>query len=400
MPVPVVEFSDERLANGLRLIVAEDHLAPVVAVNVWYDVGSKHEEPGKTGFAHLFEHVMFQGSRTWARRSTWRWCRPPAARSTARPGWTGPTTSRRCRRTSWSSRLWLEADRMGDAPRRAEPGEPRQPARGREEREALELRQPAVRVVEREAPRPPVPRGPPVPPPHDRLDGGPRRRVARRRQGVLRARTTRPTTRSCRVVGDCDRERGPRAAPSSTSARSRPTRRSRRCRDMSLPPLLGARDPRDRRGPRPAAARLHRVPGAGVRRPPPRRARPRLAAPRRRQGQPSPPPPRPRRAAGPGRRGVHAPASSAARRCASAGRRSGPASTSTTVEAAYLEELEKLAAEAPTDDELDRAKALTEADELGALAARRGARRPAVDVRDPVRRPGAHQHAPAALPRR
>ncbi len=61
MPDPV-RFTDERLPNGLRLIVAEDHLAPVVAVNVWYDVGSKHERPGKTGFAHLFEHVMFQGS--------------------------------------------------------------------------------------------------------------------------------------------------------------------------------------------------------------------------------------------------------------------------------------------------------------------------------------------------
>jgi predicted Zn-dependent peptidase len=61
--VPAVTFSDDRLANGLRLIVAEDHLAPVVAINVWYDVGSKHEQPGKTGFAHLFEHVMFQGSR-------------------------------------------------------------------------------------------------------------------------------------------------------------------------------------------------------------------------------------------------------------------------------------------------------------------------------------------------
>jgi predicted Zn-dependent peptidase len=58
-----VSFRDERLPNGLRLIVAEDHLAPVVAINVWYDVGSKHEQPGKTGFAHLFEHVMFQGSR-------------------------------------------------------------------------------------------------------------------------------------------------------------------------------------------------------------------------------------------------------------------------------------------------------------------------------------------------
>jgi zinc protease len=62
-PIPTTAYSDERLANGLRLIVAEDHLAPVVAVNVWYSVGSKHEQPGKTGFAHLFEHVMFQGSR-------------------------------------------------------------------------------------------------------------------------------------------------------------------------------------------------------------------------------------------------------------------------------------------------------------------------------------------------
>jgi predicted Zn-dependent peptidase len=62
MRVPTIEFSDVRLDNGLRLIVAEDHLAPVVAVNIWYAVGSKHEQRGKTGFAHLFEHVMFQGS--------------------------------------------------------------------------------------------------------------------------------------------------------------------------------------------------------------------------------------------------------------------------------------------------------------------------------------------------
>ena len=67
MPLPVIEFSDERLPNGLRLIVAEDHLAPVVAVHVWYNVGSKHEVPGKTGFAHLFEHVMFQGSANVAK---------------------------------------------------------------------------------------------------------------------------------------------------------------------------------------------------------------------------------------------------------------------------------------------------------------------------------------------
>ena len=62
MLVPQVQFTESRLPNGLRLIISEDHLAPVAAVNVWYNVGSKHEVPGKTGFAHLFEHVMFQGS--------------------------------------------------------------------------------------------------------------------------------------------------------------------------------------------------------------------------------------------------------------------------------------------------------------------------------------------------
>jgi predicted Zn-dependent peptidase len=60
--VPIIRFSQRRLANGLRVIVAPDHLAPVVAINLWYDVGSKHEPKGRTGFAHLFEHFMFQGS--------------------------------------------------------------------------------------------------------------------------------------------------------------------------------------------------------------------------------------------------------------------------------------------------------------------------------------------------
>jgi zinc protease len=50
------------LQNGLTLIVHEDHKAPIVAFNVWYHVGSKNEKPGKTGFAHLFEHMMFTGS--------------------------------------------------------------------------------------------------------------------------------------------------------------------------------------------------------------------------------------------------------------------------------------------------------------------------------------------------
>ena len=50
------------LDNGLRVVLSRDPRAPLVAVNLWYDVGSRHEKPGKTGFAHLFEHMMFQGS--------------------------------------------------------------------------------------------------------------------------------------------------------------------------------------------------------------------------------------------------------------------------------------------------------------------------------------------------
>src|SRR5688500_14729424 len=53
------------LDNGLRLIVHEDHKAPIVAFNIWYHVGSKNEKPGKTGFAHLFEHLMFNGSENY-----------------------------------------------------------------------------------------------------------------------------------------------------------------------------------------------------------------------------------------------------------------------------------------------------------------------------------------------
>jgi predicted Zn-dependent peptidase len=110
---PRITFTDERLPNGLRLIIAEDHLAPVVAVNVWYGVGSKHEVEGKTGFAHLFEHVMFQGS-----------AHVKKAEHIALVQGAGGTMNG----TTWLDRtnyfetmpshqlelaLWLEADRMG-----------------------------------------------------------------------------------------------------------------------------------------------------------------------------------------------------------------------------------------------------------------------------------------------
>ena len=57
-----IPYETFTLPNGLRVIVHTDRKAPIVAVSVWYDVGSKHEPKGKSGFAHLFEHLMFNGS--------------------------------------------------------------------------------------------------------------------------------------------------------------------------------------------------------------------------------------------------------------------------------------------------------------------------------------------------
>jgi zinc protease len=60
--LPKLEFRDVKLDNGLRVILVPDHSAPVYAIDVCYNVGSRNERPGRTGFAHLFEHMMFQGS--------------------------------------------------------------------------------------------------------------------------------------------------------------------------------------------------------------------------------------------------------------------------------------------------------------------------------------------------
>jgi len=62
-----IAVTRHRLANGLDVLLHEDHSCPIVAVNVWYHVGSKNERPGHTGFAHLFEHLMFEGSAHYDR---------------------------------------------------------------------------------------------------------------------------------------------------------------------------------------------------------------------------------------------------------------------------------------------------------------------------------------------
>ena len=63
LQIPQLKFEKYKLPNGLEVILSEDHRLPMVAVNLWYHVGPANELPGRTGFAHLFEHMMFEGSR-------------------------------------------------------------------------------------------------------------------------------------------------------------------------------------------------------------------------------------------------------------------------------------------------------------------------------------------------
>ncbi|MCP3978371.1 MAG: insulinase family protein [bacterium] len=101
------------LGNGLTLIVHEDRKAPIVAVNVWYHVGSKNEKPGRTGFAHLFEHLMFNGSENFD---------DDYFQAMARIGATDLNGTTNNDRTNYfqnvptsaiDSALWMESDRMG-----------------------------------------------------------------------------------------------------------------------------------------------------------------------------------------------------------------------------------------------------------------------------------------------
>jgi zinc protease len=108
-----IPFSKYTLPNGLTLIVHEDSKAPIVAVNVWYHVGSKDEKIGRTGFAHLFEHLMFNGSENYNDD----WFKP-----FDRVGATGMNGTTNQDRTNYfqvvpknalEMALWMESDRMG-----------------------------------------------------------------------------------------------------------------------------------------------------------------------------------------------------------------------------------------------------------------------------------------------
>jgi len=101
------------LDNGLTVIVHEDHKAPIVAINTWYHVGSKNEKPGKTGFAHLFEHLMFGGSENSKGRYI------DAMERIGATDLNGTTNSDRTNyfenvpTSAVDFTLWMESDRMG-----------------------------------------------------------------------------------------------------------------------------------------------------------------------------------------------------------------------------------------------------------------------------------------------
>jgi predicted Zn-dependent peptidase len=102
-----------RLANGLRVIVSEDHAAPVAAVNLWYDVGSRHEPAGQTGFAHLFEHLMFEGSLHVPKAEHMRLIQGSGGNLNASTSPDRTNYFETVPAEHLELALWLEADRMG-----------------------------------------------------------------------------------------------------------------------------------------------------------------------------------------------------------------------------------------------------------------------------------------------
>ena len=111
--IPEIQFEKFELANGLDVVLHEDHSIPMVSVNVWYHVGSGDEKPGRTGFAHLFEHILFEGSENVPEGKFDEWLEAAGGNNN------GSTNSDRT--NYWEDipsnaldlALFLESDRMG-----------------------------------------------------------------------------------------------------------------------------------------------------------------------------------------------------------------------------------------------------------------------------------------------
>ena len=108
-----IPFAVRQLDNGLTVIVHEDRKAPIVAVNVWYHVGSKNEAPGRTGFAHLFEHLMFQGSENLKGEYLNTLQELGATDLNGTTFFDRTNYFQTVPRNALDTALWLESDRMG-----------------------------------------------------------------------------------------------------------------------------------------------------------------------------------------------------------------------------------------------------------------------------------------------
>ncbi|PYY08629.1 MAG: insulinase family protein [Acidobacteria bacterium] len=114
VPLPQIKYEKIKLKNGLDVILYEDHRLPLVAVNLWYHVGPANERPGLTGFAHLFEHMMFQGSQHVGPKAHFRYLEGAGAsdiNGTTEPDRTNYFETLPSNQLELA--LWLESDRMG-----------------------------------------------------------------------------------------------------------------------------------------------------------------------------------------------------------------------------------------------------------------------------------------------
>ena len=109
----MLQIEDYKLSNGLRVVLNEDHSAPLVAVNLWYHVGSKNERPGRTGFAHLFEHMLFSGSQNVGNNEHFRYVQSVGGVLNGTTFFDRTNYFETLPSNYLALGLWLESDRMG-----------------------------------------------------------------------------------------------------------------------------------------------------------------------------------------------------------------------------------------------------------------------------------------------
>ncbi len=109
----MLRIEQYELGNGLRVVLNEDHSAPLVAINLWYHVGSKNERPGRTGFAHLFEHMLFSGSEHVGNNEHFRYVQSVGGVLNGTTFFDRTNYFETLPSNYLALGLWLESDRMG-----------------------------------------------------------------------------------------------------------------------------------------------------------------------------------------------------------------------------------------------------------------------------------------------